>query len=310
MNWNAVAFDWNHARAFLATAEEGSLSAAAKALRTTQPTLGRQVAALEADLSVTLFERIGKKLVLTPAGRELLSHVKAMRDAAEHISLSATGQTTTLEGEVMISASDIYSAHILPPILQSLRKIAPKLDLTIVATNTISDLQRREADIAIRHVRPKEPDLVARLVATNTARFYAAHAYLQDRPKPKQITDLAPLDFVGFGDIAELRTYYSALGLDIGPDQFSVNCANALVAWEFVRKGMGLAIMSTDVANQHSDVTPLLTKMPPFLFPVWLTTHRELHTSGRIRMVFDLLAAHFAAQPAPPKDGISFDDLL
>lgn len=93
MNWNSVKFDWNHARAFLVTAEEGTLSGAALALGLTQPTLSRQVAALEAELRVMLFERVGQRLVLTNSGLELLEYAKSMGDAASHFALAATGQT-------------------------------------------------------------------------------------------------------------------------------------------------------------------------------------------------------------------------
>ena len=156
MDWRSVSYDWNQVRAFLATVEEGSLSAAARALGLTQPTLGRQVAGLEAALGVTLFERIGKTLVLTAPGMELLEQTRAMGAAASRLSLAATGQSTSIEGHVRISASDSYAAHILPPILVDLARRAPGINVEIVVSNQISDLRRREADIAIRNFRPTE----------------------------------------------------------------------------------------------------------------------------------------------------------
>ena len=107
MEWQSVAFDWNQVRAFLVTAEEGSFSAAARALGLTQPTLGRQVAALEDYLGVTLFERLGRSLSLTQSGLELLDHVRAMGDAASRISLTASGQSQRIEGQVCITATDV-----------------------------------------------------------------------------------------------------------------------------------------------------------------------------------------------------------
>ena len=103
-------FDWNRARAFLITAEEGSFSAAARALRSTQPTVGRQVAGLEEELGVTLFERVGTRLELTVSGLELLEHVRAMGDAANRTSLVATGQSESVEGNVSITASEAIAA--------------------------------------------------------------------------------------------------------------------------------------------------------------------------------------------------------
>jgi len=110
MKWSALGFDWNHARAFLVTATEGSLSAAARELNQTQPTLSRQVAALETELGVTLFERVGKRLVLTETGHDLLEHVATMREAAELVALRASGRSELLVGEVRISAGEIVAA--------------------------------------------------------------------------------------------------------------------------------------------------------------------------------------------------------
>src|SRR5439155_12795581 len=103
MEWRSVRFDWNRARAFLVAAEEGSFSAAARALETTQPTVGRQVAALESELGVTLFERVGTRLELTPAGHDLVEHVRAMSEAATRVSLAATGQSSSVVGTVSIT---------------------------------------------------------------------------------------------------------------------------------------------------------------------------------------------------------------
>ena len=125
MDWRSVQFDWNRARAFLVTAEEGSLSAAARALKMTQPTLGRQVTALEQELGVTLFERRGRGLELTPTGLDLVEHVRAMGNAASSLSLTASGQSTSLEGRVCITATDVTAVFVLPPIIEKLRLAEP-----------------------------------------------------------------------------------------------------------------------------------------------------------------------------------------
>ena len=123
MDWRSVNFDWNRARAFLVTAEEGSLSAAAKALGMTQPTLGRQVTALEQELGVVLFERAGRGLILTPNGLNLLEHVRSMGEAAGRVSLAASGQAETIEGSISITASELTSVFLLPPIVERLREV-------------------------------------------------------------------------------------------------------------------------------------------------------------------------------------------
>ncbi len=290
MNWQSISFDWNHLRAFLATVEEGSLSAAARALGQTQPTLGRQVSALEEELGVVLFERAGRSLALTPSGYELLDHVRAMGDAAHRISLTASGQSQAIEGQVRITASDVLSAHILPPILKELRATAPLLEIDIVAANDIRDLLRREADIAIRHVRPEQPDLIARLVRESEAYFYATPGYLDAHGWPKTKEDLSQHGFISYGDNRGMIGAFQQHGCVLTEKNFAIGSSNGVVAWELARHGLGIGVMSTDVGDACPDVVRVLPEMEPMTFPVWLTTHRELHTSRRIRLVFDLLA--------------------
>ena len=290
MNWQSVSFDWNQARSFLATVEEGSLSAAASALGLTQPTLGRQVAALEEKLDIVLFERVGRSLVLTQSGVELLDHVRAMYDAANRISLAASGQSQSIEGQVRITASDVMSAHILPSVLKRLRAIAPLVEIDVVAANDIRDLQLREADIAIRHIRPEQPDLIARLVADATANFYASKSYLDLHGRPETVKQLSEHDFIGFGDNDGLIEILNPLGLSLTPRNFKLGSESGVVAWEMAKNGLGVIVMSDVVAEAAPGIECVLPDIEPMVFPIWLAAHRELHTSRRIRLVFDLLA--------------------
>ena len=139
-------FDWNRMRALLATAETGSLSAAARKLGLTQPTVGRQVAALEQELGLALFERTARSMTLTDAGRDLLGDARAMGDAASRIALLAHGRAQSLDGTVRITASDMMSAYLLPDTLLKLRSLAPRLRVDVIASNDIQDILRREAD--------------------------------------------------------------------------------------------------------------------------------------------------------------------
>ncbi|MEP3278726.1 MAG: LysR family transcriptional regulator [Stappiaceae bacterium] len=290
MDWQAVTFDWNQVRAFLATAEEGSFSAAARALGQTQPTLGRQVAGLEEDLGVTLFERVGRGLTLTPAGLELLDHVRAMGDAAARLSLAASGQSQSVEGCVRITAVDLMAAYTLPPVFKRLQAIAPRLEIDVVASNDIRDILRREADIAVRHVRPDQPELIARLVQEAEGYFYASTAYLDRRGRPENVAALKDHDFISYGNADELIAFAEPLGVSLSSDNFRLGSASGMVAWEFVRQGMGISPMSRQVGEVTAGVERVLPDMDPVIFPVWLITHRELHTSRRIRLVYDALA--------------------
>lgn len=290
MNWQNITFDWNQARAFLVTAEEGSLSAAARALGLTQPTLSRQVAALEETLGVTLFERISKSLILTEAGTELAEHVRAMGDAANRVSLSASGQSQQIEGMVTISATDIMAAFILPDILKDLREKAPGIDIRIQCTNSLSDLRRREADIAVRHVAPDHPDLHARKMRDTPASVFASRIYLEKFDRKLERKDAADLEFIGFDNSEQLVSHLRALDLPISENNIKISSPSGVVAWEFARQGLGLCVMANEVAAQCPEMTPVFDDLPQISFPIWLVTHSELHTSRRIRTVFDHLA--------------------
>ncbi len=288
MDWRSVAFDWNQARAFLATVEEGSLSAAARALGMTQPTLGRQVAALEQELGVVLFERVGRGL--TPSGLELVDHVRAMRDAASHVSLTASGQSQTIAGSVCISASEAVAAHQLPPILARLRDIAPAIDVEVVASTAVSDLRRREADIAVRHFRPTQPDLIARKIKEVPAWLYATPGYLERIGRPAAPEDFSHAAFVGFSGSDRLMDGLNALGFRLTQRNFKPMSESELVRWEMAKQGLGIIVITEDIGDREPLLQKALPRMAPIMVPFWLTTHRELHTSQRIRLVYDLLA--------------------
>src|SRR4051812_29032688 len=228
MDWTSVKFDWNRARAFLVTAEEGSLSAAARALGMAQPTLGRQVDALEEELGIILFERVGRGFTLTPSGLELLDHVRQMGDAANRVSLAAAGQSQSIEGTVLIAASEIHAALLLPPILAKLRAQQPRISIEIIASSRASDLRRREADIALRNFRPAEPDLIAKKVADIPARFYATPAYLDAIGNPRLPYDLRHADFIGIDSSGAFLKGLNALGMNLTERNFPILTENYL----------------------------------------------------------------------------------
>lgn len=290
MNWDSLRFDWNQVRAFLATVEEGSLSAAARALHLTQPTLGRQVAALEHDLGVTLFERVGRGMQLTEAGLELLEHVRDMGAAASRISLTASGQSQLVEGLVRLSVTETTAAWLMPPILSDLRHHAPGIRIELVVSNALSDLRQREADIALRHVRPTQPDLITRLVRTQHAYFYAAQSYL-DRFGPINTPEqLARADFIGFDDQPRMLAWLNDYGLPLTAANTRVSSDSFIAAWELARAGLGVTMAGRDLAERFPDMIRVVPAMPVIEVPFWLTAHRELQTSRRIRIVYDFLA--------------------
>ena len=290
MDWRSVKFDWNKARAFLVTAEEGSLSAAARALRMAQPTLGRQVDGLEQELGIVLFERVGRGLQLTPGGLELLDHVRVMGDAAGRVSMNALGQSQTLEGRVCISASETYAAVLLPPIIAKLRIMEPDIHVEIVVSNQASDLRRREADIAIRNFRPTEPDLIAKKVGEADAVLYATPDYIEKIGNPTMPQDLRHAHFVNLDHAGMMIKALNKLGLGLTEENFPLLTESYLVMWELVRQGVAIGILDAHIGDADPIVRRVLPDFQPFIFPIWLVSHRELTTSRRIRRVYDYLA--------------------
>jgi DNA-binding transcriptional LysR family regulator len=289
MDWRAVKFDWNKARAFLVTAEEGSLSAAARALGMAQPTLGRQVDGLEQELGIVLFERVGRGLTLTPSGLELLEHVREMGKAAGRVSLTAMGQSQALEGTISISASETYAAVLLPPIVAKLRIAEPGIHVEIVVSNHASDLLRREADIAIRNFRPTEPDLIAKKIGMADAVLYAAPSYIARLGHPKTPYDLRNADFVNMDRTGMMLKGLNGLGLGLTEANFPLLTENYIVMWELVKQGAAIGVLDAYIGDADPDVVRVLPDLEPIKFPIWLVAHRELTTSRRIRRVYDFL---------------------
>ncbi|OZG75022.1 LysR family transcriptional regulator [Hahella sp. CCB-MM4] len=291
MNWRSVKFDWNRARAFLVTAEEGSLSAAARALDMSQPTLSRQVAALEEELRIALFERGAKGLELTPNGLELLEYVRAMAEAANSLSLAASGQANSIEGNITISATEVMAAFVLPPIIRKLRSAYPGINVEIIASNSASDLRRREADIAIRNFRPTQPDLIARRLGDLHAALYATPSYLAELGHPETLKAFSQAQFLGFATNND--NYLNAMvehGFQLTDQNFCVRTDDHLVHWEMTKQGVGIGVMTVGIGDIEPAVERILPHQEAFKAEVWLVSHRELKMNLRVRTVYDFLA--------------------
>lgn len=290
MMWKSIQFDWNHAKAFLVTADEGSLSAAGKALGMAQPTVGRQIAALEKELDVMLFDRVGKQLVLTPSGLELVDHVRHMSEAATRVSMVASGQSRQLDGEVCISAIHTIAALCLPPIVQKIRTRYPGIFLEVIASNELSNLGRREADIAIRNVQPSHPDLIAKKVGDVGARLYGAKSYLEKLGRPLTPNTLRQAEIAGFSRDHDSIESLKLFGVDTSVSALSVISENNLVQWEMVKQGICLGMMMECVGDREPLVERALPDREAYMFPIWLVAHQQLRSSKRIRVVFEILA--------------------
>lgn len=305
MNWATVSFDWNQVRAFLATVEEGSFSAAARALKTTQPTVGRQVEELERALGVALVTRSTRGPRLTEAGRDLFDHVRAMGDAATLISMAAEGHSQDVSGEVAITASDLVAVGILPTVLAPLRESSPGIRLRIVASNDVQNLVQREADIAVRHVRPDQPELVARHVGDLRANLYAAHDYLDRAGRPRSPHDLADHAFIGGPRPEQVIAPLQSQGVAVRAEQFVLTSDSGAVVWEHVKGGHGVSLLPEALCDAEPGVEKVLPSFRSVEFPVWLVAHRELHSSKKIRVVFDCLARGLGDAARQVSDGVA-----
>ncbi|EAR09277.1 LysR family transcriptional regulator [Reinekea blandensis] len=290
MSWKSVNFDWNRARAFLVTAEEGSLSAAARALNMTQPTLGRQVAALEKELNVTLFERVNQGLVLTPSGVQLLEHVRQMGSAASAFSLSASGQEKALEGTVCISASEVDAVFRLPEIAEKVRKEEPGIVLEFAVSNEVSDLKKREADIALRSFRPSQPDLITRKLMQERIWFYGSPDYLKPYANMTTPQEVREIDIIGYDHGDQFKNALVQQGWPIENVNFPLVTRFWILQIELIKRGLGVTLLPEDVGDSIPELCRGFEGLGPFMtLDIWLVTHRELHTSRRVRRVFDLI---------------------
>jgi DNA-binding transcriptional LysR family regulator len=290
MDWKSLKFDWNRVRAFLVTAEEGSLSSAARALSLSQPTLSRQVSALEEELGVALFERGPAGLELTPSGLALAEFAEQMGEAASRLSLAATGHSQAIEGNVCISATDMAAAYVLPPLIRDLREAEPGINIEIVASQSASDLRRREADIALRAFRPTQPYLIAKRLGDSNYYLYASKAYLEDLGWPTSVSKVGDAAFIGFDRTETLIDAYRGLGLELTQKNFPIIIENQIVQWALAKAGLGIAVMFEEVGSGEPGMIQVFPDAKPLVSENWLVTHRELHTNRRVRFVYDFLA--------------------
>lgn len=286
--------DWTLVQAFAAVADHGSLSGGARSLKSSQPTMSRHIAALEQQLGVQLFDRTGHGLELTPAGTDLLAHAHAMQAAAGRFSLTAGGRAEAIAGPVRITASEIVSSYVLPPVLVALRQAEPEIDIELVPSDRTENLLRREADIAVRMYRPTQVDVITRNVGKLEIGAYAADSYLARRGSPQTFEELAAHDIIGYDKSDQMIEGFKQAGYPVDRDFFSFRCDDQVVCWQMVVAGYGIGFNQLAIGLSTPGITQLLPEIPLPALPVWLTAHPELKTSRRVRRVYDFLAEALA----------------
>lgn len=290
----APPLDWDSIRFFLAVVDAGSLTGAATLLGISQPTLSRQIRELETRIGSALFERVARGLKLTQAGTALVAPARRMQTAAQGLSLSAIGHTQQLAGAVRLTASEMTSAYLLPQILTELRRGHPEVQVELVVSNRVENLLERQADIAVRHTRPTQSGLIARHLGDLPLGAYAHADYLARvggmRDKKVDMRRLQDYDWIGYDRSDMMLRGFRQAGIPVTREFFQFRCDNQVVCWHAALTGMGIAIAPRLIARHWPDMHSVLPDdmVPPL--PVWLTAHRELRGSARLRLAFDTLA--------------------
>lgn len=282
--------DWTLIPSFIAVADHGSLSAAARASKISQPTLGRHIRALEETAECELFHRHARGFELTEAGIALLPAARAMVDAAGRLSLIASGQTETLSGTVRLTASIFVSHYLLPPVIAEIRNREPDIQIELVANDGSDNLLHREADIAIRMYRPTQLDIVTRKLGDLQMGLFAEKSYLEKHGVPRTLADFADHDIVGYDQDTRIIEGMQAYGIKATREMFATRCDAQTVYWELVRAGCGIGAGQLNVGLSDPNLVQVLPESPIDPLPVWIAAPEAIHKSNRIRRIWDLLA--------------------
>ena len=285
-------FDWTLVRSFLAALEHGSLLGAARTLKSSQPTIGRHIAELESQLGVLLFERTGRGLKPLAMALKLAESARAMEAGAHQLQRSVSGAEDAVRGTVRITASQPVACVLLPPLLARLQQELPGIQIELVSSNEVSNLIRREADIAVRMVPPDQSSLVAKRIGKVTIGTFAHRDYLKRAGTPTQPLELLAHTLIGSDKNEDTLRGFAKMGYPVTKEQFSFRTDDLMANWCAVRSGVGIGFVADYLARTDADVMALLPmlKIPPI--PVWLAVHREIRTSKRIRAVYDFLGDH------------------
>lgn len=281
--------DWSLWRSFAAVVEHGSLSGAARHLGMTQPTMGRHIEELERTIGATLFERTLQGLKPTETGLRLYEPVVGAQKALAAAMLIAEGTQEDLSGSVRLTSSTVVAHYVLPPMLTALRQEFPGIALEIVPSDSAENLLLREADIAVRMFRPTQLDLVTRKLGAIPIVACAHESYLARRGTPTSIDELRQHDIIGFDRSDLFIGSARKLGIELKREDFAIRVDSQTAMWEMIKAGLGVCFAQIGLVRETPGMVHLLPRFGPPPLEIWLTTHRELFTSRRIRAIYDRL---------------------
>lgn len=286
---------WDHIRSFLAVLDQGSLSRAARSLSLTQPTLSRHIDLLEEALGGPLFTRSPRGLLPTDKARMIEPYARTIGASAAAMVRAASGPTGGMSGAVRISASEVVGIELLPGMLMPLREAHPGLSFEILPTNQSSDLLRRDADIAIRMIRPQQGALLARKVGDVQLGFYARQDYLARHGTPRRLRDLAGHALIGFDHETISVQALRGMGLTLDRADFAWRTDSDLAQTKLVLAGAGIGICQAGLARRAGNMVRLLPDEVSFALETWVTMHEELKGVARMKAAFDHLAEAMGA---------------
>jgi DNA-binding transcriptional LysR family regulator len=284
---------WDHYRYFLAVAETGSLSAAARKLAVSQPTVGRQIAELEKRIETRLFERASHGYLLTAAGQQIRDKIRAIAADLDGVEQVISGLDNTLSGTIRISATEGFGSYWLTPRLSQFQEHHPNIRFELMLDISIVDLRRREADIALRLANPRVSDLIGRQVGRTGFGLYGAKSYLEKRGEPISIADLANHDFIGWQSGGNSLPFSAELEKIAPPGNTKFRCDTVAAQIAAVRNGIGLFLAPHYLVPRNGSIVRLLPSEIDLKFDIWVLTHRDLVNAVRIRTLLDFLYEHF-----------------
>lgn len=283
-----MADSWDHYRTLLAVLEEGSLSGAARMLGLTQPTVGRHVETLERELGAPLFTRSAGGLAPTEAALALRPHAEAMAAAAEALIRTASGEAEAIRGVIRVTASDVMGVEVLPQMLTGFHEANPEVTIELTLSNRQEDLLRREADIAVRMVRPTQGALLAKRVGAVRLGLFAHRRYLDAHGDPQRLDD-PRFAAIGFDrDVDAVRALQDRQ-LNFERESFAFRSDNDLAQLAAVRAGFGIGAVQLPIARRDPDLVEVLKGLFRYEMEVWVAMHEDLKASRRMRLMFDWL---------------------
>jgi DNA-binding transcriptional LysR family regulator len=274
---------WDDLRIFLTLAREGTLTTAAKALGVSHPTVARRVAVLEQQIGARLFERLPDRFVPTSAGEELLGDTESMERAALSIDRRSVGLTDTVRGVVRLSAGEAMSALVARH-LPALQKQLAEIEFELVASHTLANLSRREADLLIREQVPDLADIIARKLGRVAYAVYAAPALAVPRLSPAAMKQVP---WVTFDDDHAYMPGRRWLLERLDGVRPAVRGNNWLVLHEAARAGAGFAVLPCYLGDPDPGLRRVGGVIAEVFADQWLLVHRDLRALPRVRAVMD-----------------------